>query len=297
MVKPGANVRAISALGDLRGALGQFAGEAQASLQAAAQEIQRTLEWLQERCAYRRAEVRRCQATVAAARCALADCHSRAQELDRNGGGQSDCSAEQAALSAAQAALDKAEAELRNVEQWLQRTQQAADTYRQQARRLQGLATNQIPKAQATLSRKIADLEAYRQIAPPGAAGLPAALVAFTPVLWSVIIATATAQLNSARNAAVRHAKRQELELVQRVGRGTRDWNVSEIRLMRAKGKFPKGYVGHHINNVARFPELAGNPDNIAFVISKEHIQLHHTKNATSGKLFNRKSLMKQWAK
>jgi hypothetical protein len=51
-----AQVRSIQALEDLKGALGRFGGEAQTSLQAAEQEIRRTLDWLQERLNYWRSE-------------------------------------------------------------------------------------------------------------------------------------------------------------------------------------------------------------------------------------------------
>ncbi|PKO21910.1 MAG: hypothetical protein CVU38_12210 [Chloroflexi bacterium HGW-Chloroflexi-1] len=44
-----ANVFAIHALEELRGALNRFGGEAQGSLSAAELEIRRTFDWLQER--------------------------------------------------------------------------------------------------------------------------------------------------------------------------------------------------------------------------------------------------------
>ena len=55
----GANVLAIHALDELRSALGAFSSEAQQVLGAAAQEIQRTQDWLAERQAHWQREVRR----------------------------------------------------------------------------------------------------------------------------------------------------------------------------------------------------------------------------------------------
>jgi hypothetical protein len=52
------------------------------------------------------------------------------------------------------------------------------------------------------------------------------------------------------------------------------------------------GYHGHHINNVADNPDLAGEPNNIRFLTPSEHFQTHENnwQNATSGPLVNRGS-------
>lgn len=300
MAKSGVNVRAISALSDLRGALGKFAGEAGATLQAAEQEIKTTLAWLEERRAYWRAEVRRREAQVESARRDLANCQRQQRDSRDKESRQSapSCAQEEAALRQAQRALEAAQQELRNVEQWLQKTQAAVAAYRQQAQRLQTLATQQTPKAQALLSRKVADLEAYAQMRTPKGAALAATFATIAPTLIGGYLAALKHCLNSARSAAVREAKRQEIALVQRTGRGTREWTSRQLEQLK-KGRFPKGYQGHHINNVARFPGQAANPDNIRFVTFKQHLNLHlgNFRHATSGRMFNRKSLMVQWVK
>lgn len=305
MAKSRANVRAISALSDLRGALGQFAGEAQENLRAAEQEIQRTLAWLEQRRAYWRAEVRRCEAAVQAAARALSACLASPPTCYSDGhGGQHctppDCSAQAAALRRAQQKLTQAQAELRNVEQWLQHVQNAVEAYRPHARRLQHVAAAEIPKAQALLNRKVGELEAYTNLLAPSSHGVSqVSLIAATaPVLLGCYFMAMTKYLNSARNAAVRNARRQEIALVQRTGRGTRDWKPRQLEQLK-KGHFPKGFQGHHGNSVKRFPHLADNPDNIHFVTFKEHLRLHwgRFQNATSHKMFNRKSMMVQWSK
>ena len=147
-MSPTANVRAIRSLEDLRGALGRFGGEARESLQAAEQEIRRTLDWLQEWLNYWQREVERCQRAY--------DACMRSQDRDGRG---SSCNAEAAALR-------RAEAELANVRRWLAQVQQAVGSYHVQARRLQDLATTHTEKAQAFLERKVAELEQYRAVAP-----------------------------------------------------------------------------------------------------------------------------------
>ena len=95
------------------------------------------------------------------------------------------------------------------------------------------------------------------------------------------------------RRKAVREAWKQELNLIKKTGRGTRSWTKKEIAEMKLRGKV-KGYEGHHINNVANNPKLAGNPNNIKFVKGRtEHLAEHNGNfaNPTKGKLINRTNL------
>ena len=96
---------------------------------------------------------------------------------------------------------------------------------------------------------------------------------------------------NSARQAAVRDAWKQEQQLVKETGQGTRPWTKAEKKELLETGKV-KGYEGHHINNVNNNPDLARNPDNIKFVKGRaEHLEEHsgNFRNPTSGDLINRK--------
>jgi RHS repeat-associated protein len=111
-----------------------------------------------------------------------------------------------------------------------------------------------------------------------------------------------------ARGTAIDRAWREEQELVNRTGKGTRDWTPEEIDSIKA-GRSGKeltsvmsnaGYTGHHINNVAEFPELKGDPRNIIFLQNANHLSgidehLHsnwghrgHYENATKGRLIDR---------
>jgi RHS repeat-associated protein len=96
--------------------------------------------------------------------------------------------------------------------------------------------------------------------------------------------------LANARRRAVAQAWRQEQELVRRTGRGTREWSAAEKDELLRTGKV-KGYEGHHINNVEDHPNLAGDPDNIEFVLGRaEHLDRHggHFRNPSSGPTMNR---------
>ena len=147
-MNPTANVRAIHTLEDLKGALGRFGGEAQMALQAAELELRRTLDRLQDRLNYWQREVVRCQRAYNACM----------RSRDRDDYGPS-CDAEAAALQ-------RAEAELQNVQRWMRAVDDAVTAYRTQAQRLSRLIAADLPKANAFLGRKIAELERYRALRP-----------------------------------------------------------------------------------------------------------------------------------
>jgi len=93
------------------------------------------------------------------------------------------------------------------------------------------------------------------------------------------------------RRRAVSDAWKMEAEMIRRTGQGTRAWTESEIEEIRATGRVG-GYQGHHINSVNAHPELAGNPDNVAFRrAGQEHLEEHlgNYRNPTSGPLLNRR--------
>jgi len=98
---------------------------------------------------------------VGQARAALERC-LRSGYYDRDGHYHApDCSGYEAALAAARRRLGEAEAELATARKWLTRVREAEATYRVETRRLERMASVNIPRARALLSRKIADLEAY----------------------------------------------------------------------------------------------------------------------------------------
>ena len=95
--------------------------------------------------------------------------------------------------------------------------------------------------------------------------------------------------IKNARQRAVRNAWKQEKEMVEITGQGTRRWTKSELKELVETGKV-KGYQEHHINNVKDHPEMAGNPNNVEFLNKTEHLEAHggNYRNMTEGPLLNR---------
>ncbi len=79
-------------------------------------------------------------------------------------------------------------------------------------------------------------------------------------------------------NKAIAVAWEREQKLVSE-GKGTRDWTKQEQLDIIEKGKAydsdGKVLEGHHMKNVANFPEHQGNPDNIQFLSRLEHFEAH----------------------
>lgn len=172
-----ANVQAIHALDEFRGALARFGSDAQNGLTAAAQEIQRTNDWLAERMNYWRNEVMRRQAAVQQAEAALARCQASGY-YDRDGHYHApDCSAYQAAVLQARVRLREAEAELRNVQQWTRLVQQAIAEYQREAQRLAAILGNDLPKASALLANSANILQSYTTMSAPFPAGVTTSTV------------------------------------------------------------------------------------------------------------------------
>lgn len=97
--------------------------------------------------------------------------------------------------------------------------------------------------------------------------------------------------LNSARQAGVKAAWKEEQQLIKETGQGTRPWTKAEKKELLETGKV-KGYEGHHINSVKDNPNMARNPDNVKFVKGRtDHIVEHggNFRNQTFGDLIKRK--------
>jgi len=95
-------------------------------------------------------------------------------------------------------------------------------------------------------------------------------------------------ELNNLRSKGVRRAWKREKELVKQ-GRGTRQWTQREQRELLRDGRV-KGYQGHHMKSVSKYPQYADNPSNIQFLCSKkgknEHLAAHQSdyRNASDGR-------------
>ena len=166
-MSPGANVRAIHALEDLRAAWVRFGAEAEDALRVMEQETRRTQEFLVEAETRWKREVQRREEIARRAASALARCRASGSR-DREGRYYPpDCRAEEHALLRAKRDLAEAQAKQRAVREWIRLVQQTAEEYQKQARRLAGLLNEELPKATGQLARKVAILRTYTHMAPP----------------------------------------------------------------------------------------------------------------------------------
>ena len=85
--------------------------------------------------------------------------------------------------------------------------------------------------------------------------------------------------IKNARQTALRKAWKQEKEMIQNKGYGSREWTKSELKEIRETGRV-KGYQGHHINNVKDHPTMAGDPNNVEFLNKTEHMVALPSKSA-----------------
>ena len=106
------------------------------------------------------------------------------------------------------------------------------------------------------------------------------------------------------RGVGVDRAIKQEIELVNFSGSGTRDWEPKHIKIMKSRRTFAEkksalakdGFEWHHINNVKNNPKNAANPNNVTPLTKQEHLDAHdgHFKNSTQGRELNRPSEVKK---
>lgn len=81
------------------------------------------------------------------------------------------------------------------------------------------------------------------------------------------------------RNDGVSLAWKYEKADIEMGGRGSENWNKSELQDIKSRGTV-RGAEGHHQRNVADHPEAQADPDNIKFYRSKEeHRQKGHNGN------------------
>ncbi|MGB1216862.1 MAG: RHS repeat-associated core domain-containing protein, partial [Saprospiraceae bacterium] len=110
------------------------------------------------------------------------------------------------------------------------------------------------------------------------------------------------------RQTAINRAWKEEQDLIKRTGQGTRNWTQAEIDIINSSNNSSviaskmsnAGYTGHHINNVADFPDWKGDPRNIVFLQNEKHLSgydehLHGNQghrgdynNETKGRLIDR---------
>jgi tetratricopeptide (TPR) repeat protein len=151
-----ANVRSIAALDDMKSALKRFQSEAQSVLRSTGQEIQRTLEWLQERLNHWRYELKRRQQALNEAQRALQAC-LRSGDRDH----PPDCRQQQAYVWHMQRLVQEAEQELRIVMMHMKRVEEAIKNYEVVARRFSGTLNEELLQGSAFLSSRSNILNTY----------------------------------------------------------------------------------------------------------------------------------------
>lgn len=98
------------------------------------------------------------------------------------------------------------------------------------------------------------------------------------------------------RQKAVKLARKQEMDLVRKTGKGTRPWTPRQREQLK-KGRWIKGYEGHHIRDVSSHSKKwSSDPRNIKFVTRRQHLREHKGdfKKPTTGKLIDRQKLARQ---
>jgi hypothetical protein len=150
------NVRSIDALEELQTSLTRYADQTQTTLEAVQREVQRTLNWLDERVRHWQNEVQRGQEEMRRARAAYERCMASG---DRDH--PPSCGGEEQAIHDARRCLAQAEAEARMAAEARKAVQAEAEAYQREAARLRAFVQSDTPKAVATLRDKVAVLRSY----------------------------------------------------------------------------------------------------------------------------------------
>jgi hypothetical protein len=160
-----ARVDAVEALKDFRVWLCKSADVAQAGLDEAEGEIQRTIIWLkQEQHTFWKGQVRKRAELVIRAKLEL----KRKQEQKTPLGGRYSCVDERRALAVAQRRLEEAERKLANTRRWARQLEEEAFSYQGNVRGLSQSIAIDVPNGVAQLDSMIAALESYISLRPPG---------------------------------------------------------------------------------------------------------------------------------
>lgn len=95
--------------------------------------------------------------------------------------------------------------------------------------------------------------------------------------------------VEASRRAGVRAAWNAEADLIRRTGEGSRNWSDAQIDDILTTGRV-RGYEGHHIFNVTKYPHLAADPRNVRFGTRREHFEWHDNdwRRETTGELIER---------
>ncbi|RLT44825.1 MAG: hypothetical protein DWI57_02385 [Chloroflexi bacterium] len=155
-MSPSVEVRAIDDLEELQTGLIRYGDQAQATLAAIDREMQRTLDWLEERQRHWRGEAQRWREEERRARAAYHRCLASGDDEH-----PPSCGREEEALSAARRRLAQAEAEERMATQARQAVQAEAAVYARDASRLRATLQSETVKAVEVLGTKVVVLRSY----------------------------------------------------------------------------------------------------------------------------------------
>lgn len=163
MPKEGANITSVEALDAFRAALILYLSKARPTLDEINSEIVRLRQWLEsDRRVFWEKQVRRCALKLEEAKQAVFSAEmSNLREST---------SAERTAVTKAQRDLAEAETKLTNVKKWVNDFESRVAPLAKQLERLQSFLSSGLPQAHAHLAGSIKALEAYANIAMPGAA-------------------------------------------------------------------------------------------------------------------------------
>ena len=162
-----AAVQSVEALREFRIALATFAEEAMAALGAVDMEVRRTIQWVQyDRRPYWQEQIKRRREQVS-----MAQAEVFRRKLQKTDDYTPAMSEQKELLRKAEAALREAEHRAGLVKKWEPALQQAALEYRATTRRISNLASGEVPRAIAVLSRMVEALEAYLREAPTTSGG------------------------------------------------------------------------------------------------------------------------------
>jgi hypothetical protein len=162
----GAHVKSIEALEGFRASLGIFGEDVEQALEAAQVVIARFMNWLEhDQLAYWRHQIRVRDNRLAEAKAELHRCLSATIDPRRT----PSCYQEKKCLEAAKRHLDEAEIKLAAVRRWIPIIRKAIFEYRLKVEPLESAVASDVPRGMAFLKSSVERLEAYLNIAPPGA--------------------------------------------------------------------------------------------------------------------------------
>ena len=159
------DVRSVDALKDFRAALALYADDTLAALGAVDAEVKRTVRWLQDdRPAYWQDQLRRRREAVASAKAEIFR-----RKLQKTADNSPSMAEPVETLRRAEASVQDAEKRLALVRKWQQILPQTALEFRASTRRINTIASVDVPRATGLLGRLIDALERYRSLTPPTA--------------------------------------------------------------------------------------------------------------------------------